>query len=192
MSADLVSLAGPYLGLTRGQAGAAVLDSLLRQGLYREEVEQEEEVLWSTFRDVVSIKDVRDITREEGQVNLRKPVLIVSTGKDKQNVSISANVGMEACDNKVIDTVGGRTGGFCTGCDACERDMHLPRAEQVYYLNMGADQVQEHFEEMRQRMGGEEHTRAEDVVIPSKRNDVRTRLGTKHAPLTTQWEHTKV
>ena len=189
---DRVAVAGPYQGLTRGQAVTAVQASLLTLGQYRGELEQEEEVLHSSFKDIVCIRDVRDIKREEGDVNLRRPLLIVSAGTDKANVSISSNLGMEACDNKVIDAVGGRTGGFCTGCDASEKDMHGERASQVYYLNMGAEQVWNHFEVMRERMGGEESIRTEDIVIPSGVSDYRTRVGTKRAPLTTQAEPTKV
>ena len=62
---------------------------------------------------------------------------------------------------------------------------------QVYYLNMGTAQTWEHYQTLLEAMG-EVEERTEDVEIPSKRGDFVTRLGTKHAPLTTQLEFSKV
>lgn len=192
--ADRLTLSGPYHGMTRGEAESAVLASLHTQRLYKGEVEQEEEVLRSRFGDLVSIRDVRDVReiRDLGNVNLRKPVLIVSAGTEGPNVTISTNCNMKACDNKVIDGVGGRTGGFCTACDSSEKDMHGLKASEYYHMNMGLDRMWEQFETMRGSVQGQEQTRTEDLVIPSRRDDFRTRLGTKHAPLTSQLDPSQV
>ena len=88
---DSVALPGPYQGLTRGLAKNAVLNKLKTLGQYRGGVEQEEEVLRSRFGDIVNVRDVRDI-------NLRKPILILSTSQDGPNVSLSSNINMEACE----------------------------------------------------------------------------------------------
>ena len=122
---------GEYKGMTRGQVAEAVRVTLERRGLYKGEVEQDEEVLRSKFGDIVCVRDVRDIKKEPGEVNLRKPILLVSTSSDGPIVSISSNTNIEASDNKAIGGVGGRTGGFCTGCTATEKDMHGHRASQV-------------------------------------------------------------
>ena len=128
---DLLTVPGEYKGMTRGQVAEAVRVTLERRGLYKGEVEVEEEVLRSKFGDIVCVIDVRDIKREPGEVNLRKPILLVSTSSDGPIVSISSNTNIEASDNKAIGGVGGRTGGFCTGCTATEKDMHGHRASQV-------------------------------------------------------------
>ena len=174
--------------MTRGQAVVALRASLQAQGLYRGEVEQEGEILRSKFGDLVCLRDVRDVreVKEQEDINLRKPILVVSTGKDQPNVSFSSNCNCKACDNKVISEVGGRTGGFCTGCDCNEQDMHLPRASLVYTMNMGIDKAWKHFGEMREMLVVEELQRTNEIEIPSTRDDFRFRLGTKRAPLTTQ------
>ena len=128
---DLLAVPGEYKGMTRGQVAEAVRVTLERRGLYKGEVEVEEEVLRSKFGDIVYVRDLRDIKREPGDVNLRKPILLVSTSSDGPIVSILSNTNIEASDNKAIGSVGGRTGGFCTGCTATEKDMHGPRASQV-------------------------------------------------------------
>ena len=130
-------------------------------------MEQEEELLRSRFGDIVNVRDVRDIKKKEGDINLRKPILIVSTSQDGPNVSLSSNINMEACDNKVIGEVGGRTGGFCTGCNANEKDMHGERGSKLFHLNMGASQVWDQYDTMLEKLGGLEE-RVEDVVIPSR------------------------
>ena len=122
---------GEYQGMTRGQVAEAVRATLEGRGLYKGEVEAEEEVLRSKFGDIVCVRDVRDIKRETGEVNLRKPILLVSTSLDGPIVSLSSNTNIEASDNKAIGGVGGRTGGFCTGCTATEKDMHGDRVSQV-------------------------------------------------------------
>ena len=131
---DLVSLPGEYQGLSRGQAGAAIEASLKHLGLYRGEEEVKEEVLLSKYGDVVCVRDIRDVKKEKGDTNLRKPVLLVSVCQEGPIVSCSSNVNIEASDNKAVGEVGGRTGAFCTGCTAIEGDMHGERASQVFEM----------------------------------------------------------
>ena len=166
-------------------------------GVYHGEREKEEVIVWTKFKDIVSLKRSCDVKPESGEVNLRKPVLVVNIGDCNTmgivgpNISISANVNMEACDNKMIDEVGGRTGGFCTACKAQEKDMHGDRAKSPFLMDMGADKVWEHFNDLYNKLSDNEIP-PENVVIPSKAGDYQTRLGTKHAPLTTQLEFSKV
>lgn len=181
---------GPYLGLTRSQASAAVRVSLVEQSLFQGVEDKAEDVLISKFGDVVTLRDNRRVIREDGEVNLRKPILVVSCGET--NVSLSANCNMDACDNKVVCEVGGRTGGFCTACTADEKQMHGERASEPYLMNMGADRAWAHFRQLVDRLGGIEEETLEEVVIPSGRGDYARRLGTKHAPLTTQLDYSKV
>jgi hypothetical protein len=180
--------------MTRGQACDAVRKSLEDLELYLGESDKQEEVIWTKFRDIASVRRVCEVKTDSGDINLRKPFLFVNMGNADiagPNISISANVNMEACDNKMIDEVGGRTGGFCTACTAVENDMHGDRAKSPFLMNMGADKVWDHFNDLYSKLGDSD-VPLEDVVIPSARGDNRTRLGTKHAPLTNQLEFSKV
>ena len=191
-SPDRVAAQGPYENLSRGQVTLALHSALVKEGLYVKEQDSEEEVLVSKFGDVVTVREMCDVKRETGEVNLRKPFLFVSTSETGPTIPLSSNVNMEAEDNKMTDETGGRTGGFCTACDATEQDMHGQRSRETFYMNLGADSVWDHFNKLASEMGGTENMRVEDIVIPSARGDARVRLGTKHAPLTDQIEFTKV
>ena len=85
----------------------AVKSTLEEMGLYHGQRSVEEEILVSPFRDLVTVKKTNEINRDPGQTNLRKPFLIVnlenvsSPGVVGPNVAFSANVNMDACDNKV-------------------------------------------------------------------------------------------
>ena len=69
---------------------------------------------------------------------------------------------------------------------------NLSLSTQVYYLNMVTAQTLEHYQTLLEAMG-EVEERTEDVEIDSfKKDNFITRLGTKHAPLTTQLEFSKV
>lgn len=186
-----MALPGDYKGLTRGQASVAVQSRLVEQGLYHGEQEQEEEVVWSDFGDLVCVRDRRDVRRPEGEINLRKPVLIVSSGENAANVSFSSNINIHACDNKVICDATGRTGGYCTGCSCCEKDMHGDRCKEPYYLDMGIGRVWEKFEELKVKWNFLDQ-REEEVEIPYRRGDYKQRVGVKRAPLTTQLDPTGV
>ena len=138
---DLVSLPGEYQGLTRGQATSAVEASLKGLGLYRGVEEVREEVLLTKYGDVVCLRDIRDFKKEEGDINLRKPVLLVSINPEGPIVSCSSNVNIEASDNKAVGEVGGRTGAFCTGCTATEADMHGEKASQVFENGLAISRI---------------------------------------------------
>jgi hypothetical protein len=178
-------------GLRRGEAILALQARLEDLGLYEGQMDSPEAVWLSKFGDVVTIRDSRDVKRDPGDVNLRKPVLVVSLSEGGPNVTMSVSLNTEPCDNKMTDTVAGRTGGFCTACTATESDMHGARPTQPYLMNLGADQVWDHFDRLLEEMGRVED-RLEDVVIPSARGDYASRLGTKTAPLSDQIEFTKV
>ena len=191
---------GRFQGHTRGDAASLVKQQLEQKGLYHGSQEVNEEVLMTKFGDIPYYRDRKDIKKEEDPVNLRKPALIVSLPKpsdivsaDKSgiNVSMSSNLVFEANDNKMVGMTGGRTGCFCTACRATEKDMHGERVKEPYYMDMGAEEVWRHFNQLRDDMG-ETQDRETDVVIPSARGDYARRLGTKHAPLTDQIEFAKV
>lgn len=129
--------------------------------------------------------------KEKDEINLRKPVLIVSMTESGPNVSISSNLNFEACDNKMVCSTGGRTGGFCTACSASEKEMHGDQVNEPYYMDLGVDKVWEHFNMLLEEMG-DTGDRLEEVVIPSACGDYSRRLGTKHAPMTDQIEFSKV
>ena len=59
-----------------------------------------EEVLLTKYGDVVCLRDIRDFKKEEGDINLRKPVLLVSINPEGPIVSCSSNVNIEASDIK--------------------------------------------------------------------------------------------
>jgi hypothetical protein len=121
---------------------------------------------------VASIKQGFKVKNSTDQLNLRKPVLLVSPGGVEPPVVLSCNLNIEAVDNKMVCEATGRTGSFCTGCSANEADMHGERAEELFYLDLGADKVWLHFKELRAQLGLEAD-RLEDVVITSGRGVFR-------------------
>ena len=188
--ADRLTLAGPYHGLTRGQAASEVRASLVQQGLLLSEVEGSDEIMFTKYGDITYIKDCMDIKKDTEVINLRKPVLLVSSGEEPPAV-LSSNLNIEAVDNKMVCEATGRTGGFCTGCSANEADMHSEQGGETFFLNLGADKVWLHFKELRAQLDQEDLI-VDEVVIPSGQGNYRQRLGTKHAPLTDQIELAKV
>lgn len=169
-----------------------MLVNLEKKGLLFSKNETEEEIMFTKFGDIASIKACGAMRDSEADViNLRKPILLVSPGEEAPAV-FSCNLNLEAVDNKMVSTATGRTGGFCTGCSASEADMHGEESRNSFYLNMGADQVWQHFQELKNQLEDQGGDLLEEVVIPSGRGDYRQRLGTKHAPLTTQIEFSKV
>ena len=187
---DRLTVAGQYNSLSRGQAATKVRDELEEKGLLFAELEGPDQIIYSKYRDVVSVKLITNIEKKQDPINLRKPVLIVSPCSGEPSIALSCNLNIEACDNKMVCEATGRTGGFCTGCSANETDMHGDQASEYFYLNLGADEVWAHFWELMEQQDQRDIV-LDDVVIPSRHGDYRQRLGTKHAPLTDQIEFSK-
>ena len=123
--------------------------------------------------------------------NLRAPVVIVALQSGKL-VPISADVNFGAMDNKLTKTLTGRTGAFCTACSASSTDMHKPEAISIgFYMNVGTGDLNMKFKELAGKFGiGEEDLK--DWTVPSKKGDYSERLGLKRAPMTKEFEITKV
>ena len=190
-SSDRLTVAGQYNGLSRGQAATKVWAKLEQEGLLFAELGGPDEIIYSKYGDVVSLKQITNLAKKQDPVNLRKPVLIVSPCGGEPSISLSCNLNIEAVDNKIVCEATGRTGGFCTGCSAKETDMHGDQASEFFYLNLGADKVWAHFWELLKQLDLGDIA-LNDVVIPSRGGDYKQRLGAKHAPLTDQIEFSKV
>ena len=123
--------------------------------------------------------------------NLRAPVLIVAL-QSGELVPISADVNFGAMDNKLTKIITGRTGAFCTACSATSADMHRPEIiNSGFYMNVGTGDLNVKFQELANKF---EITAEElkDWSVPSKKGDYSQRLGLKRAPMTQEFEITKV
>ena len=105
---------------------------------------------------------------------------------------ISADVSFSAMDNKLTQTLTGRTGAFCTSCTNSANDMKDPKIiADGFYMNFGTDKLSAQFHLLAEKftLDGED---IEHCVIPSNTGDYKERLGQKKAPLTKEFEITKV
>lgn len=183
-----------YSGLTRGELAQATLQQLLHGGLYRGEEGVKEEILFSEqFSDIVTIRRRSEVRNEQtSPLNLRQPFLLVSRADDFL-VSLSANLNCGAVDNKVTATLCGRTGAFCTACKAPAEAMVGVTPSHVFHMDLDIKEAQGKFLELfRKAFGDTEEAEASSATLPSARGDYATRHGQKHAPVTVEWDSTKV
>ena len=123
--------------------------------------------------------------------NLRAPVICIAMQSGKL-VPISADVNFGAMDNKLTQTLTGRTGAFCTACTATSGDMlNMQAISEGFYMDVGTDKLSQKFEELAEKLGISPEDRKE-WEIPSKKGDYNERLGLKRAPVTQNFEITKV
>jgi hypothetical protein len=180
--------------MSRGEAAVEVKRILLATGSYQGEVEEPADVLVSdTFGDMVVNVKLSEVVVEKSDPNLRKP--FVNVVKDDTVIPISADININAADNKFVATVLGRTGAYCTACKCEASDMVGHRPLEPYYMDCGVRDVREIFEDNFVAAYGELESRTEgdaDRVLPSAAGDYRRRFGAKHAPMTDSLETTKV
>ena len=139
-------------------------------------------------------KQIIPLTRYEtkdSEMNLRAPVVCVALLSGKI-VPISADVNFSAMDNKLTQTLSGRTGAFCTACTATSGDMlNLQVIPAGFYMDLGTVELNQRFEDLADKLGISRDDRKE-WEIPSKKGDYQERLGMKRAPVTQEFEMTKV
>ena len=129
--------------------------------------------------------------QKEPAKNLRKPVLVVALPCGVL-VPISADVTFSAMDNKLTQTLTGRTGAFCTSCTNSASDMKDPKViADGFYMNFGTDKLSAKFHQLAEKFALDAKD-IEHCSIPSNTGDYQERLGQKKAPLTQEFEITKV
>ena len=139
-------------------------------------------------KEIVSLTNYATKPSEK---NLRVPVIIIAM-ESGILVPISTDLNFGAMDNKLTKMVTGRTGAFCTACSASAEDMHNEKLiSEGFYMDIGTDCLNLKFEEIAKKfdIGPEEILEWE---IPSKKGDYKERLGLKKAPMTREFEITKV
>ena len=108
--------------------------------------------------------------QKEPAKNLRKPVLVVALPCGVL-VPISADVTFSAMDNKLTQTLTGRTGAFCTSCTNSASDMKDPKViADGFYMNFGTDKLTAKFHQLAEKFALD----AEDIEhcsIPSNTGD---------------------
>ena len=96
---------GAYVGLSRGAAALVVREELDQRGVYRGELDTEEEVLCSRLGDIVTVQRWEDVSAALSLPkadNLRRPILCVCRPSDGTVVSFSADINVAAVDNKAM------------------------------------------------------------------------------------------
>ena len=139
-------------------------------------------------------KELIPLTRYETKIsdkNLRSPIVVVALQSGKL-VPISADVNFGAMDNKLTQTLTGRTGAFCTACSATSEDMlKLAVISEGFYMDVGTDVINQKFEELVEKFGVAQEDK-NGWEIPSKKGDYAERLGLKRAPVSQEFEITQV
>ena len=83
-------------------------------------------------------------------------------------VSLSADVSVSAMDNKLTQTLTGRTGAFCTSCTNSASDMKNPeKIAEGFYMNFGTEKLNIQFHQLAEKFALDAAD-IEHCSIPSK------------------------